>query len=74
MEGGTDFDLQVLEAPVAPAGGEASGSGGPGGEKTQADPSGAQASANASSEATGSRTEEAAGGETSETKDKAEKV
>ncbi|MEQ2219043.1 hypothetical protein XENOCAPTIV_011777 [Xenoophorus captivus] len=34
MEGGTDFDLQVLEAPAGGSGGGASG-----GEKSQADPS-----------------------------------
>lgn len=43
MEGGTDFDLQVLEVPVAPAaaGGDGGGGGGDGGaEKSQGDPRG----------------------------------
>ncbi|XP_041821514.1 serrate RNA effector molecule homolog [Chelmon rostratus] len=67
MEGGTDFDLQVLEVPSAPpvAGGEASGSGGGGaGEKSQGDPSGGSAGGQTGSESTGSRTEETTGGET----------
>lgn len=76
MEGGTDFDLQVLEAPAAPVGGEASGSGSSssgGGEKTQGDSSGTNVSGSAASESTVSRMEDATRGETSETKE-SEKV
>lgn len=49
IEGGTDFDLQVLEVPVAPAaaGGDANSGGGGGGdggaEKSQGDPRGGNA-------------------------------
>lgn len=73
MEGGTDFDLQVLEAPtasVAAAVGEASGGvtsgGAAGGEKGQGEQSGASTSKQSNSEATNSRTE--ASRETGETK------
>ncbi|XP_070849504.1 serrate RNA effector molecule homolog [Chaetodon trifascialis] len=69
MEGGTDFDLQVLEVPSALAvgGGEASGGGGGGGgaaEKSQGDPGGGGVSGQTGSESTASRTEEASGGQT----------
>uniref|UniRef100_A0A4W6FVP3 Serrate, RNA effector molecule n=1 Tax=Lates calcarifer TaxID=8187 RepID=A0A4W6FVP3_LATCA len=70
MEGGTDFDLQVLEAPTAPAagGGEASSSGGGGaggaGERGQGDASGGHVSGQSGSETTGSRAEGTSGGET----------
>ncbi|KAM4537266.1 serrate RNA effector molecule homolog [Odontesthes bonariensis] len=68
MEGGTDFDLQVLEASAAPAapGGEASGGGGA--EKGQADPSAGSVSGQSGSEAPESRTEEAGGSKPGETK------
>lgn len=79
IEGGTDFDLQVLEAPTAPlaAGGEASsssssggGGGGGGGEKSQGGPSGGNVSGQTGgSDSTGSRTEGTTSGETGETKD-----
>ncbi|KAK2899367.1 serrate RNA effector molecule homolog [Channa argus] len=69
MEGGTDFDLQVLEAPTAPAGGEASSSSSTGGEKGQGDPNGANVSANTGPEPSGSRTEDMSSRETGETKD-----
>lgn len=66
MEGGTDFDLQVLEAPTAAlaAGSDASSSGG---EKSQVDPSGG--SAPTGSEPTVSPTDEVTGGEAGNTKD-----
>uniref|UniRef100_A0A3Q3IRV0 SERRATE/Ars2 C-terminal domain-containing protein n=1 Tax=Monopterus albus TaxID=43700 RepID=A0A3Q3IRV0_MONAL len=59
MEGGTDFDLQVLEAPTAPAvsGGELISGGGP--EKSQGDPSKANVSGHSGSDSNRSRTEEA---------------
>uniref|UniRef100_A0AAX7SCP8 Serrate, RNA effector molecule n=1 Tax=Astatotilapia calliptera TaxID=8154 RepID=A0AAX7SCP8_ASTCA len=61
MEGGTDFDLQVLEVQVnaAGAGGDASGGGGVG-EKSQADPSGGSVGGQTSSEATVTQTKETA--------------
>ncbi|XP_029381896.1 LOW QUALITY PROTEIN: serrate RNA effector molecule homolog [Echeneis naucrates] len=72
MEGGTDFDLQVLEAPTGPtaAGGEVSNapttiSGGDGGEKSQVDPSRGNMTSQTRSEASEGTT----GGETSETKE-----
>lgn len=72
MEGGTDFDLQVLEAPTAPAGGEttssSSGGGGGGGERSQGDSSEANVSANTGPESTGGRTDDTTRGETGETK------
>ncbi|XP_040887557.1 serrate RNA effector molecule homolog isoform X2 [Toxotes jaculatrix] len=71
MEGGTDFDLQVLEVPTAPAaaGGEASSSGAGGGEKGQGDPSGGSVSGHIGPESTGTRTEGTTGGETGETRE-----
>ncbi|XP_030580921.1 serrate RNA effector molecule homolog [Archocentrus centrarchus] len=71
MEGGTDFDLQVLEIQPAPVGaaGEASIGGGGGGEKGQGDPSGASVGGHTSSEATVSQTEEMASGDTGGSKD-----
>ncbi|XP_072232227.1 serrate RNA effector molecule homolog isoform X2 [Leuresthes tenuis] len=66
MEGGTDFDLQVLEASTAPAaaGGEASG----GGEKRPADPSAGNVSGQTGLEAPQSRTEEAGSSKPGDTK------
>ncbi|KAG7233197.1 hypothetical protein INR49_007357, partial [Caranx melampygus] len=73
MEGGTDLDLQVLEAPTAPAGGgEAAGGGGAaaGGEKSQVDPSAAHVSAQTGSEPSGSRSEGPSGADPGQTKDR----
>lgn len=71
MEGGTDFDLQVLEVPTAPAatGGEAS-SGAATGEGEVKGPAVAREnpSSQTSSELTGSRTESTSSGGTGETK------
>uniref|UniRef100_UPI0009B45916 serrate RNA effector molecule homolog n=1 Tax=Monopterus albus TaxID=43700 RepID=UPI0009B45916 len=69
MEGGTDFDLQVLEAPTAPAvsGGELISGGGP--EKSQGDPSKANVSGHSGSDSNRSRTEEATSGGMGQTKD-----
>lgn len=72
MEGGTDFDLQVLEVPVAPAaaGGDANsgGGGGDGGaEKSQGDPRGGNAQTGL--ELKRSLMEEPGGREGGETKD-----
>ncbi|XP_035772134.1 serrate RNA effector molecule homolog, partial [Neolamprologus brichardi] len=70
MEGGTDFDLQVLEvqANAAGAAGDASGGGG-GGEKSQADPSGGSVGGQTSSEATVTQTKETASGDAGNNKD-----
>ncbi|XP_042069318.1 serrate RNA effector molecule homolog [Haplochromis burtoni] len=70
MEGGTDFDLQVLEvqANAAGAGGDASGGGGVG-EKSQADPSGGSVGGQTSSEATVTQTKETASGDAGDNKD-----
>lgn len=57
MEGGTDLDLQVLEAPTSAAAAEASGSMGGAGERSQADSSAANTSANAESAADPTRGE-----------------
>ena len=80
MEGGTDFDLRVLEAPTAPsvAGGEASSSSGGGGgegegEKSHGDPSRGNMSSQTGSQLMGGWTEGKTGGETDDTKDR-EKV
>lgn len=63
MEGGTDFDLQVLEVQpaAAGAGGEASGGGG---EKGQGEPSGANMGGPTGPEATVSPTQETEAGDT----------
>lgn len=65
MEGGTDFDLQVLEAQIAAAAssGEASG-----GEKSQG-PSGGNAGGQAGAESTVSPAEETTSSSTAEPKD-----
>ncbi|XP_042073015.1 serrate RNA effector molecule homolog [Haplochromis burtoni] len=70
MEGGTDFDLQVLEvqANAAGAGGDASGGGGVG-EKSQADPSGGSVGGQTSSEATVTQMKETASGDAGDNKD-----
>lgn len=70
MEGGTDFDLQVLEVQVnaAGAGGDASGGGGVG-EKSQADPSGGSVGGQTSSEVTVTQTKETASGDAGDNKD-----
>ncbi|XP_053271802.1 serrate RNA effector molecule homolog [Pleuronectes platessa] len=76
MEGGTDFDLQVLEAPAAPAaaaGGETSSGvisgGAAGGEKSQGEQSRGSVSDQTSSKAISSRTEASTSGEKGEKKD-----
>ncbi|KAF7644954.1 hypothetical protein LDENG_00213060, partial [Lucifuga dentata] len=70
MEGGTDFDLQVLEVPMAPvSGGDVGGASGGGGEKLQGDPSRGSVGGASGSTASGSRTEETSGGDTAVKKD-----
>lgn len=70
MEGGTDFDLQVLEvqANAAGAGGDASGGGGVG-ENSQADASGGSVGGQTSSEATVTQTKETASGDVGDNKE-----
>lgn len=71
MEGGTDFDLQVLEVPTAPAptGGEASSGAATGGSEDKGPGAGREnPSSQTSSEMTGSRTESTSCGGTGETK------
>lgn len=62
MEGGTDFDLQVLQVPPpqVASGGEVSRAGGAG-ERSLEDMMGASRSAQTESEVTGSQTEEGSG-------------
>ncbi|XP_076019307.1 serrate RNA effector molecule homolog [Genypterus blacodes] len=70
MEGGTDFDLQVLEVPVAPLvpGGDTGMGGEGGGEKAVVDPSGGSTSGPSGS-GSGSKTEDRSLGDTSAKKD-----
>lgn len=65
MEGGTDFDLQVLEAPAAPAasGGDVTrtGAGAGAGDRSQEERMGGGRSAPTNPEAKGAQLEEASG-------------